>query len=85
MRSPTIAKPGAPKAPKPVRVQADHGRPIAVAGVRVEEVREEWLVEDKWWTGQLISRHYWELITVQGQNVVVFRDKVIDRWFSQTA
>lgn len=81
----TIAKPAAPKAPEPVRVRADHGKPVAVAGVRVEEVREFWIVEDRWRDEHPIRRHYWELITVQGSNVVVFHDLVTDRWFSQTA
>ena len=81
----TIAKPAAPKAPKPVKVRAEHGTPVAVAGVRVEEVREDWIVEDRWWTEQPIHRHYWELITLAGANVVVFHDLVTDRWFSQTA
>ena len=85
MRSSTIARPAAPKAPEPVRVRAEHGTPVAVAGVRVDEVREFWIVEDRWWTEQPIHRHYWELITVAGRNVVVFHDKLTDRWFSQTA
>jgi hypothetical protein len=81
----TIARPAAPKAPTPTRVRAEHGTPVVVGGVRVEEVREFWIVEDRWWTEQPIHRHYWELITVQGRNVVVFHDKVADGWFSQTA
>lgn len=81
----TIAKPAAPKAPKPLRVRSEHGTPVAIAGVHVEGVREFWIVEDRWWTEQPIRRHYWELITVQGRNVVVFHDLVADRWFSQTA
>jgi hypothetical protein len=81
----TIAKPAAPKAPKPVKVRAEHGTSVAVAGVRVEEEREDWNVEDRWWTEQPIRRHYWELITLAGANVVVFHDLVTDRWFSQTA
>jgi hypothetical protein len=81
----TIAKPGAPKAPRAIRVGVEHGKPVAVAGVRVQEVREFWIVEDRWWTEQPIRRHYWELITVTGANVVVFHDKLTDRWFSQTA
>jgi hypothetical protein len=85
MRNRTIAKPSAPKAPKPVRVGIEDGKPAAVAGVRVQEVREFWIVEDRWWTEQPIRRHYWELITIDGRNVVVFHDKLVDRWFSQTA
>jgi len=79
-----IARPAAPNAPKPAKVRAEHGRPVAVAGVRVEEVREFWIVEDREWTGQPIRRHYWELNTVEGANVVVFHDRVADGWFSQT-
>jgi hypothetical protein len=81
----TIARPAAPNAPEPVKVRVEHGRPVAVAGVRVEEVREFWIAEDRWWTEQPIRRHYWELITVAGANVVVFHDKLTNRWFSQTA
>jgi hypothetical protein len=85
MRNRTIAKPAAPNVPKPAKVRTEHGRPVAVAGVRVEEVREFWIVQDRWWTEQPIHRHYWELITVTGANVVVFHDKLTDGWFSQTA
>ena len=85
MRSRTIAKPAAPNAPKPAKVRAERGMPVAVAGVPVKEVQEFWIVEDREWTGQPIRRHYWELITVAGDNVVVFHDKLTDGWFSQTA
>jgi isopentenyl diphosphate isomerase/L-lactate dehydrogenase-like FMN-dependent dehydrogenase len=81
----TIAKPAAPQAPTPARVRAEHGTPVAVAGVRVEEVREFWIVQDRWWTEQPIHRHYWELITAAGANVVVFHDLVTDGWFTQAA
>jgi hypothetical protein len=81
----TIAKPAAPNAPKPAKVRAEHGRPVAIAGVRVKEVREFWIVEDREWTAQPIRRYYWELNTVEGANVVVFHDKVADGWFSQAA
>ncbi len=48
--------------PKPARVRVDgHGRPVAAGGVAVEAVREEWLVEDRWWTPEPIRRHYFEL------------------------
>jgi hypothetical protein len=85
MRSRTIARPAAPQAPAPVRVRADHGKPVTVGGVRVQEVREFWIVQDRWWTEQPIRRHYWELITQAGRNVVVFHDLFSDGWFSQTA
>ena len=37
--------------PRPVRVDAgEDGVPLTVAGAAVEAVREDWLVEDRWWT-----------------------------------
>ena len=37
--------------PQPVRVRtAPGGQPAAVDSVAVDAVREEWLVEDRWWT-----------------------------------
>jgi len=70
--------------PKRVSVWADqHGRPLAVAGAGVETVREEWLVEDRWWTPEPIRRHYFELALADGRCEVVFRDP--KGWFSQRA
>ena len=50
------------------------GAPIEVNGRRVAQVRESWLVEDRWWTEQPLRRRYWEVVTECGRNVVVFRD-----------
>ena len=70
--------------PGPTQVQAGpDGRPLAVAGVAVESVREEWLVEDRWWSGQPIARHYFELALADGRCEIVFRER--GRWFSQRA
>ena len=70
--------------PLPARVDADgDGRPRGVAGVAVEAVREEWLVEDRWWSERPIGRHYFELALADGRCEVVFRER--DRWFSQRA
>jgi hypothetical protein len=65
-------------------VTADEtGRPDAVDDRPVEAVRESWLVEDRWWTGNPLRRRYWELVTADGRNVVVFRDLGGGGWFSQ--
>jgi hypothetical protein len=48
--------------------------PVEVDGRAVAQVRESWLVEDRWWTGQPLRRRYWEVVTGCGRNVVVFRD-----------
>jgi hypothetical protein len=70
--------------PRPARVDADgDGRPTAVAGVVVEALREEWLVEDRWWSERPIARHYFELALADGRCEVVFRER--GRWFSQRA
>lgn len=71
-------------APKPVRVSADgSGLPLAVAGKTVEALREDWMVEDRWWTGRPLRRRYFELVLAEGRNVVVFRDLVHGCWFEQ--
>jgi hypothetical protein len=62
--------------PKPVTVDADGaGRPATVAGVAVEAVREEWLVEDRWWSERPIARHYFELALADGRCEVVFCER----------
>lgn len=61
--------------PRPVEVRAARdGRPLAIEGVAVEGVREEWTVEDRWWTPRPLRRRYFELVLVDGRNVVVFRE-----------
>ena len=71
-------------APRPVRVRAAaSGAPVAVAEEPVEALREEWMVEDRWWTGRPLRRRYYELVLARGRNVVVFRDLMRGGWFEQ--
>ena len=73
-------------APQPASVEAnDRGTPAAVESVVVDTLREEWVVEDRWWTGRPLRRRYFELVLVDGRNVVVFRDLVGGAWFLQRA
>jgi hypothetical protein len=60
------------------------GSPRAVAGARVEAIREEWLVEDRWWTPRPLRRHYFELVLADGRDVTVFRSGR-GRWYRQAA
>lgn len=69
-------------APRPVAVRGD-ARPEAIGGRPVEAVREEWLVEDRWWTSEPLRRHYFELVLEGGRCLVVFRELTTGRWFSQ--
>jgi hypothetical protein len=71
-------------APRPARVRArEDGRPEAVGDAAVEGVPEEWVVEDRWWTGRPLRRRYFELVLEGGRNVVVFRDLGGGHWFEQ--
>ncbi|MDQ3572695.1 MAG: hypothetical protein M3383_07540 [Actinomycetota bacterium] len=70
-------------APWPTQVTAAGGRPQALEGVAVSAVREEWLVDDRWWSEAPIRRHYFELVLADGRCLVVFRER--GRWFEQRA
>jgi CO dehydrogenase/acetyl-CoA synthase delta subunit len=70
--------------PRPARVRADPaGRPLAVSGRAVESVRESWLIEDRWWTDRPLRRRYWEVVTTDGRDLVVFRDLERGGWYLQ--
>jgi hypothetical protein len=56
-----------------------------VNGLAVETVAEDWVVEDRWWTGRPLRRRYFELVLVDGRNAVVFHDLRQGGWFSQRA
>ncbi|MFL5579744.1 MAG: hypothetical protein ACJ8AO_05165 [Gemmatimonadaceae bacterium] len=82
-----VASPHVPKrlsSPREVTVRVgESGRPLAVGGRTVEAVRESWLVEDRWWTDAPLRRRYWEVVTADGRDLVVYRDLEVGRWFSQ--
>ena len=68
--------------PQAVSVLAGRGgRPEAVDRHEVVAVRESWLVEDRWWTERPLRRRYWEVVTVDGRDLVVFRDLKEGRWY----
>ena len=73
--------------PRPVQVRADAaGAPVAVEGIAVEAIREDWLVEDRWWTPKPLRRRYFELVLESGRDVVVFREPPEGaRWYEQRA
>jgi hypothetical protein len=70
--------------PRPVHVRtAAGGAPAALAGEAVDSIAEEWVVEDRWWTGRPLRRHYFELVLSDGRNAAVFRDLLGGGWFEQ--
>lgn len=73
-------------APQRVAVRTDPGgAPLKVEGITVENVREEWLVEDRWWTSKPLRRHYFELALCDGRALTVFRTARAQRWYRQRA
>lgn len=73
-------------APQRVAVRTDpRGAPLLVEGMRVESVREEWLVEEGWWTPKPLRRHYFELALADGRALTVFRVAGAQRWYRQRA
>ncbi len=64
-------------------VATDDGRPTQVGDREVDAVRESWLVEDRWWTERPLRRRYWELVTLDGRDEVVFCDLESGRWWRQ--
>jgi hypothetical protein len=70
--------------PRPVSVDVgEDGVPSAIGRAAVEALREEWLVEDRWWTARPLRRRYLELVTADGADRVVFCDLETGRWFAQ--
>jgi hypothetical protein len=72
---------GRPRAAE-IRTGSD-GLPAAFGATRVDSVLEDWLVEDRWWTDRPVRRRYLELVLESGRCVLVFRDLVSGRWFTQ--
>jgi hypothetical protein len=71
--------------PRPATVAVGAaGVPVAVGAIGVDSVLEDWLIEDRWWTDRPLRRRYLELVLDNGRCVVVFRDLVGGRWYSQT-
>jgi hypothetical protein len=73
--------------PRAVEVHASGGIPVRVGErrSRVEAVREEWLIEDRWWTREPLRRHYFELLLEGGRCVTVFHDLCEGGWYEQRA
>ena len=66
----------------PVRA-GDGGVPEAVGDSAVDAVTEDWVVEDRWWTGRPLRRRYFELVLADGRDVVVLLAG--DQWYRQRA
>jgi hypothetical protein len=80
--TPGLRRLGDPR-PTPVRT-GPGGAPVALGRSRVEAVREEWVVEDRWWAEAPLRRRYFEVILTDGRDVVVFCDLAGEgKWYEQ--
>jgi hypothetical protein len=59
------------------------GSPCVVDGRAVEAIRETWLLEDRWWTEGPLRRRYWEVVSTDGADQVVFHDLIRHDWWTQ--
>jgi hypothetical protein len=70
--------------PREVAVDAGADRiPVAVGRRRVLHLRDEWRVEEGWWTREPVRRLYYDLVLDDGRNAVVYRDRRRGRWYAQ--
>lgn len=72
--------------PGPVTVEHDAaGRicAVVIAGRRrsIEIERDDWIVQDRWWTDVPIERRYHELVLVGGRMMTVYRELTTGAWF----
>ncbi len=68
--------------PQPAEViSGPGGRPETIDRNEVVAVRESWLIEDRWWTERPLRRRYWEVVTIDGRDLVVFRELSDGRWY----
>lgn len=59
-------------------------RAVTIDGVRrgVMTIRDDWIVQDLWWTDRAIDRHFFELVLDSGRLVVVYREGSGAGWFA---
>jgi hypothetical protein len=72
--------------PRPARVICTpSGVPhaIEITGRRrgVITIRDEWIVQDRWWTDRPVERHFFELVVEPGRVVTTFRDLRDREWY----
>jgi hypothetical protein len=71
--------------PRLAVVEVDNGAPTTVDRVRIEAIRDEWRVYERWWTESPLRRRYFEVVLATGENAAVFLDETSGRWYRQHA
>lgn len=74
------------RVPRRAGVEVDAGGVPRSIGLRgghrgVVAVRDDWLVQDLWWTDRPVDRHYYELVVDPGRVVLAYCDRVNGCWY----
>jgi len=73
--------------PEPLRVEEDAaGLPAAVRMKRrqaVISIEDRWRIDDEWWRAEAISRLYYNVLLASGQRLVLYKDLISGKWYSQ--
>ena len=51
----------------------------------VSAVQDRWRLDDEWWRERPISRLYHALLLEDGSLLVVYRDLLVEAWYTQRA
>jgi hypothetical protein len=73
--------------PTPVRVIATPGGAPHAAIIdgrrrRVVAIRDDWRVQDRWWTDAPVDRHYFEVVLEPGRLMMLYREHPSGDWFA---
>ncbi|MGB3307444.1 MAG: hypothetical protein WBA63_14760 [Thermomicrobiales bacterium] len=73
--------------PAPTNVLVRGNRLVALvidgAMIPVAEIQDRWLSQDEWWRPAPIDRLYYAVVLANGRYLVLYRDRIGDRWFTQ--
>ncbi len=57
------------------------GQPVRVAEHQVLAIREEWRVEEGWWSQTPTRRRYFEVVLDDGRLCVIYEDRSSHAWW----
>ena len=73
--------------PEPVRVEEDaSGLPLAVRlkrRQRITVIEDRWRIDDEWWRKEPVSRLYYSVLLVTGEQLALYKDLVSGEWYRQ--
>ena len=74
--------------PEPERVEENTaGLPVALRTKRRQQVKtidDRWRIDDEWWRTEPVSRLYYAIRLVSGQQLVIYKDLISGNWYRQS-